>query len=55
MPGGIGWYRKHFAIPAEAAADARFYLAFDGVYMNSTVWVNGHELGTRLTATAVRI
>lgn len=47
LPGGIGWYRKHFAIPAEAAADARFYLAFDGVYMNSTVWVNGHELGTR--------
>ncbi len=43
LPGGIGWYRKHFATPqAERVA-----VEFDGVYLNSTVWVNGHELGFR--------
>lgn len=46
LPGGIGWYRKHFTVnPADA--DRRFYIDFDGVYMNSTVYINGHCLGTR--------
>lgn len=46
LPGGIGWYRKHFSLnPKEK--DDRYVIAFDGVYMNSTVYVNGHELGTR--------
>ena len=39
LPGGIGWYRKAFTI--ENGALSRFFLAFDGVYMNSTVYVNG--------------
>ena len=43
LPGGIGWYRKHFSTP-----DAeRVSVEFDGVYLNSTVWVNGKEVGTR--------
>lgn len=43
LPGGIGWYRKHFATP-----DAeRVYVEFDGVFMNSTVYVNGKPVGTR--------
>ncbi|MBP5612040.1 MAG: glycoside hydrolase family 2, partial [Bacteroidales bacterium] len=43
LPGGIGWYRKHFRTPeAERVA-----VEFDGVYMNSTVWVNGKEVGGR--------
>ena len=46
MPGGVGWYRKHFRLPATEGA-RRYYLAFDGVYMNSTVYVNGHEVGSR--------
>lgn len=43
LPGGIGWYRKHFPTPD---AD-RIAVEFDGVFMNSTVYVNGHEVGTR--------
>ena len=47
LPGGIGWYRKHFMVSRTATGDDRYYLEFDGVYMNSTVYLNGHELGTR--------
>ena len=46
LPGGVGWYRKHFRLPA-TEGKRRYYLAFDGVYMNSTVYVNGHEVGSR--------
>jgi beta-galactosidase len=46
LPGGIGWYRKHFDINDYSKAN-RYYIDFDGVYMNSTVYVNGIELGTR--------
>lgn len=46
LPGGIGWYRKHFNVGAKDKAE-RFYIEFDGVYMNSTVYVNGHEVGHR--------
>ena len=51
LPGGIGWYRKHFTLAALGleglADDERFLIRFDGVYMNCTVWLNGHELGNR--------
>ncbi|MCR4860680.1 MAG: DUF4982 domain-containing protein [Bacteroidales bacterium] len=43
LPGGIGWYRKHFPTPASR----RVAVEFDGVYMNSTVWVNGRKAGGR--------
>jgi beta-galactosidase len=46
LPGGIGWYRKKFTITKEALQD-KFFIEFDGVYMNSSVWINGHLLGTR--------
>lgn len=46
LPGGIGWYRKHFAVDLHNPAD-RVYIDFDGVYMNASVYVNGHLLGTR--------
>ncbi|NDV81755.1 DUF4982 domain-containing protein [Bacteroides sp. 51] len=42
--GGIGWYRKHFHI-ANAEEGKRFYVRFDGVYMNSDIWVNGRHVG----------
>ena len=45
FPTGIGWYRKHFSVPG-FSNDKRYTIEFDGVYMNSTVWINGHELGT---------
>ena len=47
LPGGIGLYRKHFKTP-EGTADGRVVcVEFDGVFMNSTVYVNGHTAGTR--------
>ncbi len=40
MPGGTGWYRKHFRLPrADAGKSVR--LVFDGAYMETDVWVNG--------------
>ncbi len=42
--GGVGWYRKSFAIP-ESVENGRVELLFDGVYMNADVWINGHHLG----------
>ena len=43
---GTGWYRKHFSVPA--AERGKFYsIEFDGAMSNSTVWLNGHELGGR--------
>ena len=46
LPGGIGWYRKHFSVnPKEK--NQRYVIAFDGVYMNATVYINGQKLGTR--------
>ncbi len=67
LPGGIGWYRKHFFIEhgtlnmdylaaqksvagnnvQSSMFNAQFFLEFDGVYMNSTVYVNGQKVGYR--------
>src|ERR1700761_8825706 len=41
----IGWYRKTFTIPASDLG-RHISIAFDGVFRNSIVWVNGHYLGT---------
>ncbi len=46
VPGGIGWYRKSFAV-SPLDKNKHIYIIFDGVYNNSTVWINGHLLGTR--------
>jgi len=42
--GGIGWYRKVFDKPL-IPAGGRVELRFEGVYMNSDVWINGTHLG----------
>jgi beta-galactosidase len=42
--GGTAWYRKHFSIRKEDGSKTA-YLMFDGVYMNSDVWVNGKHIG----------
>jgi beta-galactosidase len=44
LPGGIGWYRKHIEIPKNYEGK-KVFIDFDGVYMNSTVWVNGNLAG----------
>lgn len=46
LPGGIGWYRKTFSLSAADSGKVAF-IDFDGVYMNSDVWINGHFLGHR--------
>jgi beta-galactosidase len=45
-PTGIGWYRKHFRLPA-SHKDRKVSIEFDGVYQNSEVWINGQYLGKR--------
>ncbi len=42
--GGTGWYRKTFTIPSNLK-DKNFRILFEGVYMNSQVWLNGQNLG----------
>jgi beta-galactosidase len=44
LNGGIGWYRKTFTLP-EGAKGKRVSVQFDGVYMDSDVWLNGTHLG----------
>lgn len=46
LPGGIGWYRKSFTVPA-SVKDKVVNIEFDGVYKNSEVWINGKYLGKR--------
>lgn len=44
LPTGIGWYRKIISVP-ENIKKKEVWIEFDGVYMNSDVWINGHLLG----------
>ncbi|HEY4323544.1 MAG TPA: glycoside hydrolase family 2 TIM barrel-domain containing protein [Mucilaginibacter sp.] len=46
LPTGIGWYRKQFTLPLSVRGK-QVSIQFDGVYMNSEVWINGHYLGKR--------
>ncbi|HSV12119.1 MAG TPA: glycoside hydrolase family 2 TIM barrel-domain containing protein [Hanamia sp.] len=41
--GGTSWYRKHFI--ENNTANKKVVIYFDGVYMNSDVYINGHHLG----------
>ncbi|WP_442588408.1 beta-galactosidase GalA [Pedobacter sp. AW31-3R] len=41
----VGWYRKSVFIP-EGDLGRKISIAFDGVFRNSIVWINGHYLGT---------
>ncbi len=44
LPGGTGWYRKHFILD-ESHIGKTFLLNFDGVYMHAYVYVNGSFVG----------
>ena len=46
LAGGIGWYRKNIQWN-NSWENKQISILFDGVYMNSDVWVNGHHLGKR--------
>lgn len=43
---GIGWYRKHFNIPAKDQGK-QYYLDFDGAMVNAEIWLNGKKVGER--------
>ncbi|MEM6855567.1 MAG: glycoside hydrolase family 2 TIM barrel-domain containing protein, partial [Planctomycetota bacterium] len=43
-PGGIGWYRHRLEV-GDLEADQQLVARFDGLYMNSEVWLNGHHFG----------
>ena len=40
----VGWYRKHFTVPADALGKP-VSLRFDGIFRDSDIWVNGFWLG----------
>lgn len=44
LPGGTGWYRKTFTVPASYEGKS-FVLNFDGVYSDAYVYVNGTFVG----------
>ena len=44
LPTGRGWYRKTFTVGREESG-RRLQLYFEGVYMNSSVYVNGRRAG----------
>ncbi len=48
LPTGIGFYRKEFEIP-ESDRGEKISIEFDGIFRNSTVWVNGHLMGNHLS------
>ena len=42
--GGTGWYRKHFVLDKQSLGK-KVFIEFDGIYMDSDVWLNGRHLG----------
>ena len=42
---GIGWYRKHFNVPASDQGK-RLFIDFDGAMADARVWLNGQYVGT---------
>lgn len=42
--GGTAWYRKTFTI-SEDNRDKIILIYFEGVYMNSDIWINGYHIG----------
>lgn len=46
LPEGIGWYQKSFSLPASSRGK-QVRIVFDGIFMQSDVYINGHHLGHR--------
>jgi beta-galactosidase len=45
LQGGLGWYRKTFTLP-RSAAHKSISLEFDGIYMDSVVYLNGSQVAS---------
>ncbi|MGB7567843.1 MAG: glycoside hydrolase family 2 TIM barrel-domain containing protein [Chitinivibrionales bacterium] len=45
-PGAMGWYRKHFTLPA-GFAGKKVIIQFDGVYHDSKIYLNGDSVGAQ--------
>ena len=45
LPAGVGWYRKSFVTPN--LNGKLMFVEFDGIFQNSTIYVNGIEVGGR--------
>ena len=50
---GIGWYRKHFKLPASAKA-GKVFLEFEGLKQAGRFFVNGQLLRERLEKESIR-
>jgi beta-galactosidase len=46
LDGGLGWYRKSFTLPATSSTK-KVIVQFDGVYMDSTLYLNGVRVYAR--------
>ena len=46
LPGGIAWYRKTIAIPADSKGE-KIFIFFEGIQNRSEVYINGQLLGKR--------
>ena len=44
LPGGIGYYRKHFTVTDSLP---QHYIYFEGIYNRSEVYLNGQKIGER--------
>lgn len=44
LPGGVGWYQKVISL-SNKELSRNIAVRFEGVYNNSQVWINGHDLG----------
>lgn len=42
---GVAWYRRSFAVPADAADGRTWRLQFDTVFQRCRVWLNGRSVG----------
>lgn len=47
LPAGTGWYRKVFTLTDSDVKGKKVTVLFDGIFMQSDVWINGHHLGHR--------
>ncbi|HOL21915.1 MAG TPA: glycoside hydrolase family 2 TIM barrel-domain containing protein [bacterium] len=45
LPKGIGWYRKEIDRNSFDSEGKTVYIEFEGVFRNSTLWVNGYKAG----------
>ena len=46
LPGGMGWFAKEFIVPADKKGE-KVYIYFEGIYNRSSVYLNGHLVGSR--------